>query len=195
MQKFFDSMGIKLPALSIPQIQVSQETWILGLGILLGVVVAVALIRHRRIRLAERHLAHKMKNSGTKGVSFNGDTKTVSVVHSSGETEISRSPYKHGKLPAQGFEGFTHREIANGALRIAEQPHVVTSFWKTAKRARKHWKVEPTSASPVMTDTPPLTRRQDRQKQAPAAASDGRNRDQRPDRDQRPEQPAPATLQ
>ena len=181
MKTFFDTTGIHLPAINIPQVPVSQETWILGLGILLGIVLAVAIIRHRRARLAERHLAHKMKNAGTKGVSFNGDTKAVSVIHSSGETEVPRTPYKDGKLPAQGFEGFTRREIADGARRIAEQPHVVTSSWKTKRRGRKYWKVEPTSASPVMTDTPPRPRREDRQKQASAPVSEGRPRDSRPE--------------
>src|SRR3989338_3806644 len=178
---FFDYTGIKLPVLQIPEVPVSQETWILGLGVVIGVVLAVAFIRHWRVRLAESNLAHKMKNAGTKGVSFNGDTKAVSVIHSSGETEVPRTPYKDGKLPAQGFEGFTRREIADGARRIAEQPHVVTSSWKTKRRGRKYWKVEPTSASPVMTDTPPRPRREDRQKQASAPVSEGRPRDSRPE--------------
>ena len=171
----YDAAGIKLPAIVLPNI--SDGTWILVLGVILGIALAVAIIRHLRARLAEKHLRHKLKSSSAKAVRFDADTGTLSVVTTSGETEIPRTPYAHGTLPASGYEGFTRSEIQGGALRLREVPLVVTSSWKTKRFGRHHWTIEPRPASPVMTDTHHVAKTNDHSKPASAAALHGNDKD------------------
>mgnify|MGYP001580926081 CR=1 FL=1 len=186
MNKILDTTGINLPALFI---HVPEGAWLIAVFVLLGIVLGVAFVSRSRARFSEKHLRHKMRSSAAKAVHYDAGTRKVLVVTASGETEIPRKPYKDGTLPATGFEGFTPREILGGAFRLSKQPLVELTSWKTKRFfGRRHWRIEPKSNSPVVTDTPqPPKKKDDRQKPAPAAASDGRNRDQRPDRDQRPE--------
>lgn len=192
MEKFLSQLGIsqlKVPALPISS--VPDWAWLLAGVFILGIVVGVALFRHSRVRFAEKHLRHKLRNDKFKAIHGDADTGKVLVVHDSGETEIPNKPYKDGKLPARGFEGFRPKEIARAAARIGDEPHVVRSYWKTKKRGKDNWKVEPMAASPVMTEQPQRpSSNKDRPKQASTAtASEGKRQDERSDRGQRPNQP------
>lgn len=191
MEKILHDLGItiKVPAVSIPH--VPQEAWVFLATLVLGIVVGVAFVRHLRARFAERHLRHKLRNDKLKAIRGDAATGNVFVVHDSGDAEIPRKPYKDGKLPARGFEGFTSKEIARGAARIGREPMVVRSFWTNKKRGRDNWKVEPLSTSPVVTEQVQRpSSNKDRSKQAPVAtASDGKKQDERSDRGQRPNQP------
>lgn len=190
MERYFQEMGIQLPALSHLSVNVPTEAWILAGVFILGIVVGVALFRRSRARFAEKHLRHKLRNDKLKAVRGDADTGKVLVVHDSGnETEIPRKPYKDGTLPARGFEGFRPHEVARAAARIGDEPHVVRSFWKTKKGGKDHWKVEPLPASPVMTDQPaqrPSTNKQDRPKPANQVVASGGKKDERPERNQAP---------
>ena len=191
MEKILHDLGItiKLPAVSIPTINVPDGTWIVVAVFILGIIVGVAAIRHARTRLAGLHLHHKLKNDRVKAIHGNADTNAVFVVHDSGETEIPLKPYRSGKLPARGFEGFTPREIARGAARIGRRAYVRRSFHKTKDNGPDHWRVEPMPESPLLKEEPTRPHKSDRSKQAPtASASDGRKQDERPDRGQRPNQ-------
>ena len=196
IQAFLQSAGNKVSALSIPNYHVPEGVWILVACVLLGIVLGVAFVSHSRARFAEKHLRHKMKSSAAKAVHFDPVAKKVFVVTASGETEIPRKPYAHGTLPAAGYEGFAPREILGGAFRLGKQPFVEISSWKTRRFfGRRHWRIEPKSGSPVITDAPQRPKREDRSKAVTAAAPSGNNRDHRPERDKRPEQEsAPATV-
>ena len=186
MEKILHDWGIdiKMPAVSIPTIDVPEGTWIIIAVFILGIIVGMAAIRHARARLAEMHLHHKLKNERVKAIHGNADTNAVFVVHDSGETEIPLKPYKSGKLPARGFEGFTPQEIARGAARIGRRAYVRRSFHKTKDNGPDHWQVEPMPESPVLKEEPTRPPKKDRSKQASAPAPSA------PARDQRPEQPA-----
>jgi hypothetical protein len=180
MDKILHDLGIyaKVPAVTLPQVPewACAALVILGLGIVLG----VALARRSRARFALPHLRHRFKNAGLRGVSVNGDTGAVSVIHGSGTTEIPQKPYKDGKLPAPGFEGFRPNEIRAAALMVAREPHVVTSTWTTTRGGPQHLKIEPTPASPVMTEEVQRPAK-DRSKPASAAAPSGPRREPAPE--------------
>lgn len=188
MDKFLQSVGIQLPALSIQELSVPYWAWILAVGVIIGAIVWRAMYHRFRARFVRTHLRTLLKSGVVKSIHFDGDTRKVSVVDNSGETVVPAKPYKGDAVPAKHFEGITNLELMGGASLLRKIPLVVFSSWLTADGKREHWEVKPLPSSPVMTEAAqPPKKKDDRQKQAPAAASDGRNRDQRPDRDQRPE--------
>ena len=198
IQEFLQSAGNKVSALSIPHFHVPEGVWILAAAVVLG-AVAWAAIHHRlRTRFVGTHLRRLLKSGAVKAIHWDGDTKTLFVVDSSGETVIPKKPYKGDAVPAKHFEGITPREVFSGALMLKRLAYVVFSSWPTKDDGPEHWRIEPQPTSTVMLDTPqrPRKEREDRSRAVTAAASSGSNRDHRPERDKRPEQEsAPATLQ
>lgn len=188
MKNFLESMGINMSTLSIPQVTVPDWALILAVGVLIGAIAWRAIYHRFRAHFVRTHLRHLLKKGVIQEIHFDGDTNEVFAVDNSNERLIPAKPYKGDTVPAKHFEGITPLEVISGALKLKALAYVVSSSWSTKDNGPQHWRVKPLSTSAVMTDAPQPPRRKDeRPKQAPAAASSGSNRDQRPERDQHPE--------
>jgi len=183
MNKILDSVGIKLPALSIQDVTVPDWAWVLAVGVIIGAIAWRAIYHRYRARFVRTHLSRLLKSGVIQEIHFDADTNQVFVVNNSNETLIPAKPYKGDTVPARHFEGITPLEVISGALKLKALAHVVLSSWSTKDNGPQHWRVKPDPKSAVMTDTPQPAKKvkEDRSKPATASASSVVARDQKPE--------------